>query len=265
MASVIRSLDLELERLLELSDLIDEEDLTEIFDFVLASVLGEFDEAENCLFPKLSRVKVSSSFKRVRTLSSASRWCLASSSVFSATASIFCILFLSLDFWRLEGILTSGALLDNKSSSSFSRLPFAVNLVSLVDLLTSVMTVSAVWGVLGSTSRDLLLVKDFLLLEVTCLLSFPGSGISLSFPSDVFLLPASLLFCLAIGLNLLEFGAKFFFLLSLLIIPTLPSPTPPTDLLSSNFSSDFLVLLLESLEASLRLSSLGSLLMEGSF
>ena len=30
MASVIRSLDLELERLLELSDLIDEEDLTEI-------------------------------------------------------------------------------------------------------------------------------------------------------------------------------------------------------------------------------------------
>ena len=67
MASVIRSLDLELERLLELSDLIDEEDLTEMFDFVLASVLGELDEAENCLFSKLSLVNVSSSFKRVRT------------------------------------------------------------------------------------------------------------------------------------------------------------------------------------------------------
>ena len=59
--------------LLELSDLLDEdEDLTEIFDFVLARDLGEFDEAENSLFPKSSLVKVSSSFNRAKTLSSAS-------------------------------------------------------------------------------------------------------------------------------------------------------------------------------------------------
>ena len=74
MPSAIKSLDREeLERLLELSDLMDADDLIDIFDLVRASDLGEFDEAENCLFPKLSLVNVSSSFRRVSTLSSASR------------------------------------------------------------------------------------------------------------------------------------------------------------------------------------------------
>ena len=98
MTSVMTSLDRdEFERrLLELSDLLDEdEDLTDIFDFVLARDLGEFDEAEYSLFPKSSLMKVSSSFKRAKTLSSASR--LGSSSVSSLTTSAFSLFFLSLD------------------------------------------------------------------------------------------------------------------------------------------------------------------------
>ena len=98
MTSAMTSLDRdEFERrLLELSDLLDEdEDLTDIFDFVLARDLGEFDEAEYSLFPKSSLMKVSSSFKRAKTLSSASL--RGSSSVNSLTTSAFSLDFLSFD------------------------------------------------------------------------------------------------------------------------------------------------------------------------
>ena len=152
----------EFEKLLELSDLLDEdEDLTEIFDFVLARALGEFDEAEKSLFPKSSLVKVSSSFKRAKTLSSASRG--GSSSVSSLTTSALSIFFLPLRL--LRGILEMEALLeDNPSLSEF--ILFDANVVSLLDLLTSVMSVSAVLGgpvlfeVSSSTSLGLLRPKD---------------------------------------------------------------------------------------------------------
>ena len=148
-------------RLLELSDLLDEdEDLTEIFDFVLARDLGEFDEAENSLFPKSSLVKVSSSFKRAKTLSSASR--RGSSSVSSVTTSAFSISFRPLDLRLLEGIFEMEALLEDNPEFIF----FDANVVSLLDLLTSVIRVSAVLGgpvlfeASSSTSLDLLRPKD---------------------------------------------------------------------------------------------------------
>ena len=147
-------------RLLELSDLFDEEeDLTEIFDFVLARDLGEFVEAENSLFPKSSLMKVSSSFKRARTLSSASR--RGSSSL---TTSALSTCFLSLDLRLLEGIFEMEALLEgNPSLPEFNF--FDAIVVSLLDLLTSVISVSAALGgpvLFSSTSLDLPRPKDLL-------------------------------------------------------------------------------------------------------